>query len=533
MKQRKYFDVNCTIGRKSKPDEDFPYLEKDLLDDMRYSRVHGAAVSSNESIDYCFISGDRKLAEITGTGKGGRLYGVATLPATAVFESGDPEYLNKLFAAGIRGIRIAPSRFVCGSDPRDMEEIAEALIRRNLPLFYPSNEGFERLIPLLDAYKKLNVILLSSSWGTNRQLFPLLERYPALHFEYSKNQANDVLELTKKHFGIERVLFGTGWPYTSMAALKSLNEYAALSDEDKDAAAYKNACRLLKIDPDELTAYDDADCQYDDIAKAADAGKPMPVPVIDAHTHMVPREHKTTSGVLMLNSSPEHMAEKFSRMGVKTALTAPWEGICTDGMAGNEQILYAAKKFPGMFLGYNTCNVNYADDLSGWRGYFDKYPGVFAGIKPYWPYQQFSLLNDSLRPWLEYADERGLLLLLHASSPERNGEAAELSERYKGITFILAHAGAEYRTAREHVKLIKARKNVVAEITFTSLTRGVMEYLVNEIGAEKVLYGSDAPMRDPSPQLGWVAYAKISYEDKCKILYKNIERLMSLNKNKK
>ena len=52
------------------------------------------------------------------------------------------------------------------------------------------------------------------------------------------------------------------------------------------------------------------------------------------------------------------------------------------------------------------------------------------------------------------------------------------------------------------------------EITYTTVTRGMIEFLVAEIGADRVLYGSDLPMRDPSPQLGWVAYARISEEDK-------------------
>ena len=51
-------------------------------------------------------------------------------------------------------------------------------------------------------------------------------------------------------------------------------------------------------------------------------------------------------------------------------------------------------------------------------------------------------------------------------------------------------------------------QNVVLELTYTTLTRGMVEYLVREVGADKVLYGSDLPMRDPSPQLGWVTYAQ-------------------------
>ena len=527
MKQRKYFDVHGVVGRHSRPPARFPYLPRELCGDMRSVRVHGAAVSQAESADYSFVAGDAKLAE-TARARA-RLYGIATLPPTAMLETGDPDYLRKLLDAGFRGVKIMPSKFSCGHDPRNMEGIAGLLTERGLPLFYPAAEGFEGLARLLEAYKELNVILLGSSWGDNRQVFPLLERYGRLHFEYSRNQANDILELTKEHFGIEQVLFGTGWPLASMGALKSLTEYADLSEHEKDMVAHGNACRLLRIDPDELELYDDGACEFDAIAAAADEGRPMPVPVIDAHSHMAPKEHKTVSGLMMLRSSCEHITPKLDRLGVGAIVTAPWEGISTDGMAGNAQTVFAAQKYPGRYYGYNTCNINYDEDLAGWRRWFEEYPEVFVGIKPYWPYQGFSLLDERLAPWLEYADERRLLLLLHSPVPDF-GEADTLCERYPGITFILAHAGSSYETAEKCLRVAKARPNAVLEITYTTLTRGMIEYLVGEIGADRVLYGSDLPMRDPAPQLGWVAYAGISEGDKRKILYENMKRLMGLRR---
>lgn len=96
----------------------------------------------------------------------------------------------------------------------------------------------------------------------------------------------------------------------------------------------------------------------------------------------------------------------------------------------------------------------------------------------------------------------------------------------RDITVILAHSGISYAVARKHAALVLARENVVLEITYTSTTRGMIEFLVDLVGADKVLYGSDMPMRDPGPQLGWVCYADISLEEKKKILGGNICRLL-------
>ena len=81
--------------------------------------------------------------------------------------------------------------------------------------------------------------------------------------------------------------------------------------------------------------------------------------------------------------------------------------------------------------------------------------------------------------------------------------------------------------ARINTALAKAHENVVLEITYTAATRGSIEYMVSEIGSERVLFGTDIPMRDPAPQLAWVAYAEISVEDKINILGKNMQRILS------
>jgi predicted TIM-barrel fold metal-dependent hydrolase len=56
----------------------------------------------------------------------------------------------------------------------------------------------------------------------------------------------------------------------------------------------------------------------------------------------------------------------------------------------------------------------------------------------------------------------------------------------------------------------------------------MIEYLVSEIGAHRVLYGTDCIMRDAAPQLGWVAWAKIPLEAKRRILGLNFADILRL-----
>ncbi|GHV00728.1 hypothetical protein FACS1894211_08750 [Clostridia bacterium] len=529
-KQRKYFEIIAGIGRRSAPAPEFPYTAEGLSDDMAYHRVHGALVTDMTALDYSFVSGNRSLCETLKSNP--RFVGAAQVPSTALLETEDGEYFEKLYRGGVRAFYAAPAKFRHSLHPDDMEEIARFLTEKKLPLllrFDEANNAHFDIGPFLRAYPELNVVLLGCYWAFNRWLFAALERHPNLYFDIGWNQANDLLELTKKHFGIERALFGTDWPSRPMGTIKALVEYADLSEKDKDLVAAGNALRLLGLSGDRFPLYPEADCRLDAIAREMEAGKPLSVPVFDAHTHMIPAEDKTVSGQPTLHGDCDSIVKKMDRLGVDSIVTAPWQGLSTDGRAGNAQAVYAAQKYPGRVYGYSTCNIHYAEDVEDCIRYHERYPDIFVGIKPYWPYQKFALTASECRLWYEYADKHRLLLLLHTDSENNEiiRQAEELIVKYPGMRFLLAHSGGDWDTARRNAALAKKYANVYLEITLTSCTRGAIEYLVAEAGADKVLYGSDTPLRDPAPQLAWVAYSKISIEDKKKIFAGNLKRLLA------
>jgi predicted TIM-barrel fold metal-dependent hydrolase len=47
------------------------------------------------------------------------------------------------------------------------------------------------------------------------------------------------------------------------------------------------------------------------------------------------------------------------------------------------------------------------------------------------------------------------------------------------------------------------------DLTFTSVLHGVVAFFVEEGLGDRVLFCTDAPMRDPIQQLGWVAYSQV------------------------
>lgn len=311
-----------------------------------------------------------------------------------------------------------------------------------------------------------------------------------------------------------------------MGAIKSMIEYANLSESEKDLVAHKNACRLFGISADTLPLYDDSDCPWDTIAREADCGSPISAKVIDMHTHIVASDAKSVS-TMMPDSDSEHIIKKMDRLGINTVLTAPWSGIAYSGTMGNAEVLAAADAYPHRILGYSTINIHASEEITVAIQMHKEHPDVFVGIKPYPPYQEFSLTDARLKPWFAYANRHHLPMLVHADSAIYAEQVDGLADQYPDITFILAHSGADFSIARTNSAVAQKHGNVVLDITYTATGRGMIEFLASQVGADKVLFGSDQPMRDPSPQLGWVCYAKLTTEEKKQILAENIERILA------
>jgi predicted TIM-barrel fold metal-dependent hydrolase len=69
--------------------------------------------------------------------------------------------------------------------------------------------------------------------------------------------------------------------------------------------------------------------------------------------------------------------------------------------------------------------------------------------------------------------------------------------------------------------------NVYAQLNFTAVTNGVIEYLVEQVGEDHVMFGTDAPMRDPRPQAGWLVFTRLPERVKRKIFGENFEKILA------
>jgi len=102
-------------------------------------------------------------------------------------------------------------------------------------------------------------------------------------------------------------------------------------------------------------------------------------------------------------------------------------------------------------------------------------------------------------------------------------QLAELAARHPNVPMIASHTGNDWERG---VRAIRATKNVYAGLAGFDPTAGVVEMAVRELGASRIIFGSDASGRSFASQLSKVYAADIPESDKRLILGGNIERVL-------
>ncbi|UCF15369.1 MAG: amidohydrolase family protein [Phycisphaerales bacterium] len=103
-------------------------------------------------------------------------------------------------------------------------------------------------------------------------------------------------------------------------------------------------------------------------------------------------------------------------------------------------------------------------------------------------------------------------------------DLAALAARHPTASFIAAHAGGDWERG---IRAIRSATNVTAEISGGDPTAGVVEMAVRELGAERVIYGSDFAGRSFASQLAKVLGADVPESAKRLILAGNIKRILA------
>ena len=107
----------------------------------------------------------------------------------------------------------------------------------------------------------------------------------------------------------------------------------------------------------------------------------------------------------------------------------------------------------------------------------------------------------------------------------------KLLSAFPDILFVAAHPGDRDRVA-EHIALMKKHGNLYLDLSGTGLFRlGLLKHLVCQVGAERILFGTDYPICNPRMYVQAVYGEEISDDDREKIFSQNGLRILKMTES--
>jgi hypothetical protein len=242
--------------------------------------------------------------------------------------------------------------------------------------------------------------------------------------------------------------------------------------------------------------------------------------IIDFHAHVWGRD-----------DAEEAMAREAERHGL--------DRICISGLQSwlpdleevrqlNDRAYQAAARYPDLYLPFV-----YLNPLHG-RAALDEFErGLDQGAVGLKLWISCWMDHPAVAPVLERALELNLPVVQHSwhkitgNYPGESDPAcvAAIGARYPELKLVMAHVGGDWRYG---LRAVRDVPSIAADTSGGMIENGLVEAWVAEVGAERVIWGTDMPGADLLLTLSKVRDAALTDEQKRMILGGNAQRLLGL-----
>ncbi len=249
--------------------------------------------------------------------------------------------------------------------------------------------------------------------------------------------------------------------------------------------------------------------------------------VFDAHLHIPSDNGENFQWYLVTKDMPEFVAY-LDRCGVRRGvISSSWSNKAQtpdDYRNGNREVAKYVDRYKGRFRG--SCvvtpfridealrEIEYCRKQLGfvWLGEFCNYMTGYKYDSPEWT------------EVMKLAAKLNCVIQIHTNVTEMQ----YLADKFPDTTIVFPHFGGNRDDIFKRIGIVAAHKNTYLDLSGSGIERvGILEYAVKQTGADHLLYGSDFTINEPSAVVARVQNAFLTAEDREKILFRNVERLLS------
>ncbi|MBX9471685.1 amidohydrolase family protein [Microcella sp.] len=249
--------------------------------------------------------------------------------------------------------------------------------------------------------------------------------------------------------------------------------------------------------------------------------------IIDVHTHV---GRTITSGI---GQSVAESIALMSSTGIAQAILSvaagglQSEGV-TDTRRANDEIAATVVAHPDLFpVGLASVEVRHGPvAVAEVHRAFDELG--LKGLAFHATFEGFTVVSPAFASLLDAVGERRGLILVHSTPDAKASPSAiaAVAARYPTLTFIMGHPVFSDDQKKQAVEAVLATPNVLVDIAYQA-DPATTEFFVREVGAARVVFGSDAPFFDPAEVIRSVEQARITDAERDAILAGNARSIIN------
>lgn len=518
-----YFDANCTVGRTCRMQGGSPYTADDLLADMDHYGVSEALVMDTLSRENHPQEGNARILEAA-AGRPRLHPAWAALPPGTDEQPEPEELVRQMRQHKVGALYLFTGQYRISLAEWCLDELLEALAEARVPVFVcpndfgPGWEGMDRTdwdstVAMCRRWPTLPVIVSEFRIRrSQRTLYRALDGCSNLRVELSGYWLHHGVEYVTRRWGSERLVFGSNWPKFGQHMTLATLACAEIEDADKLKIAGDNLRELIGWCRPACPKVEPAIAEDEYVEFGRTGRRPEEMNFYDCHGHLGGR----SCHYHLPDCDTDSIVREMDRLGVRKTCVFSFAGVHSDECFGNDIVADAVRRHPDRFVGFTLLNPHRGRD----EMLRELERGARLGLRgvkliPY--YQGYPEDGPLLDVACRWAHERRQIILNHSWGPTENLE--RLLATYPNACFINGHSTVAYAA------IMKRHRNLYI-CSCPLLGPRECESVVEAIGPDRLLFGSDLQDLPIAWGLGPILFAQMPVESKEMILGENLQGIL-------